>query len=129
MDFLSNLKRLMNENDVSQNKLAKELGISSATITLWKKRGCEHININTLFNIADYFNVSVEELVHGPKKVYKTITFTEKEYTKHELDIIVEFSKFLINMRNFKIKGEMEILDFSELQKLANKKSVKEMAE
>ena len=122
MDFLTNLQRLMNENNISQNKLAKELGISSATITLWKKRGCDHININTLFNIANYFNISVEELVHGPSKTYESITFTEKDFTKHELNIILEFSRFLIANRY--IKNELEILDFSELKKLERKNKI-----
>ena len=122
MDFLTNLQRLMNENNISQNKLAKELGISSATITLWKKRGCDHININTLFKIANYFNITVEELVHGPRKVYGSITFTEKDFTKHELNIILEFSRFLIANRY--IKNELEILDFSELKKLERKNKI-----
>jgi len=122
MDFLTNLQRLMNENNISQNKLAKELGISSATITLWKKRGCDHININTLFKIANYFGITVEELVHGPKKVYGSITFTEKDFTKYELNIILEFSKFLIANRY--IEKEIEILDFKELEKIKRKNKI-----
>lgn len=122
MDFLTNLQRLMNENNISQNKLAKELGISSATITLWKKRGCDHININTLFKIANYFGITVEELVHGPKKVYGSITFTEKDFTKYELNIILEFSKFLIANRY--IEKELEILDFKELEKIKRKNKI-----
>ena len=100
MDFLNNLSELMEINNVNKKELAKVLGISPSTITMWYSRGCDNVSITTLLKLSKYFNVSMEELVNGKTKKTKTLVFTEKDYTKQELNAIIDFSNFLKSNRS-----------------------------
>ncbi|MGM9936452.1 MAG: helix-turn-helix domain-containing protein, partial [Candidatus Ornithomonoglobus sp.] len=53
--------RLCEKSGTKPNPLAKELGISSGSITKWKNGGIP--NGETLIKIADYFNCSIDYLL------------------------------------------------------------------
>ena len=60
--FAERLKELMAEENLSQTKLANKIGIAQNTISAWlakKKEPC----INSLWLIADYFDVTVDFLI------------------------------------------------------------------
>ncbi|MGN0807775.1 MAG: helix-turn-helix domain-containing protein [Candidatus Coproplasma sp.] len=60
--FCENLKQLMQENQVNQMKLSCAIGVSQSAISAWlakKKEPC----INSLWLIADYFDVTVDFLI------------------------------------------------------------------
>lgn len=59
--FWNTLVELCNKKGVSPNFVAKELGITSGTVTSWKKGGIPRDT--TLRKIADYFGVSVSYLI------------------------------------------------------------------
>jgi transcriptional regulator with XRE-family HTH domain len=59
--FWNTLVELCNNKGVSPNFVAKELGITSGTVTSWKKGGIPRDT--TLRKIADYFGVTVDELL------------------------------------------------------------------
>ena len=100
MNFLNNLSELMEFNNINKKELAKVLGISPSTITMWYSRGCDNVSITTLIKLSNYFGLSMEELVNGKTNKIKTLTFTEKDYTKQELNAIIDFSKFLKSNRS-----------------------------
>ena len=100
MNFLSNLSNLMEINNINKKELANVLGISPSTITMWYSRGCDNVSITTLIKLSKYFGVSMEELVNGKPNKLKTLIFTEKDYTKNELNAIIDFSKFLKSNRS-----------------------------
>ena len=58
MTFFERVEALCVENGVSPDKLCKDLGLSNATATKWRK-GAEPRNA-TKRAVADYFNVSIE---------------------------------------------------------------------
>ena len=58
--FWNNYCKLCSNNGLSPNAAAKEMGISSGSVTEWKKGREPHIG--TLKKIADYFGVSVSAL-------------------------------------------------------------------
>ena len=63
MEELGNrLNDLLASNDISQRKLALDLGISNATISRIV-RGQGNVRLETLIAIADYFSVSIDWLV------------------------------------------------------------------
>lgn len=62
--FYEKFKKLCDENGVTCNKVALEIGLSNATPTTWKKRGLTP-RYETLQKIAEYFHVSVEYLING----------------------------------------------------------------
>ena len=64
--FWDNFVVLCNENDTKPNPVAKQLGLSSGSVTSWKNGKVPHHS--TLLKIADYFNVSVDYLLTGQKE-------------------------------------------------------------
>lgn len=54
--------RLRNERGITDYKVAKDTGISTATLSNWKN-GAYRPKIDKLLIIADYFGVSVEDLI------------------------------------------------------------------
>lgn len=60
-----NIKRLRRSRGMTQEQLAEILNISNAAISKWE-RGDSFPDITMLFPIADYFGVTVDELMgHG----------------------------------------------------------------
>ena len=64
MTFFNNIQRLCNEKGISVTALGQELGLSNATTAGWRKgsqpRG------KTLKMLADYFDVTVDQLMSEP---------------------------------------------------------------
>lgn len=117
MNFLNNLKLLMETNKITQKELAKALEISPSTITMWFTRGCDNINISTLMKLSKYFNVSMEELVNGNQDK-RIITFTENDYTNNELNAIINFSEFLKSSRRDRCEIAEELIDIDKINNL-----------
>lgn len=63
--FWENFLILCNEKNVSPNKVCADLGLSNATATRWKNGSVPRGT--TLYQIADYFNVSAEDLTSKEK--------------------------------------------------------------
>lgn len=59
--FITNLKRLLEENNVKQYELAKAIGVTSGVVSFWLK-GTNYPRIATMQKIADYFRVPIESL-------------------------------------------------------------------
>lgn len=60
--FCERLKFLREENELSVTELAKQLKVSHSTIIRWESGG-QVSNIDYLYLIATYFNVSTDYLV------------------------------------------------------------------
>ena len=64
MEFSENLKILRKENKIGQNKLATELSVSTKTISHWET-GYTEPSISQLIALANYFNITLDELILG----------------------------------------------------------------
>jgi len=60
--FGKNLRELRNANELTRNALAKKLGVSMQSIYDWEI-GKHETDFVTLIKIADYFDVSIDELL------------------------------------------------------------------
>lgn len=60
--FKEKLKMLRKEKNLGQTELARALGVSKGTISLWEN-GLREPNMSSLIRIAQYFDVSVDFLV------------------------------------------------------------------
>lgn len=60
--MLKNLKKLRNENNVTQQQLADAISVSQQSINKYENHNIEP-DISTLIQIADYFNVTVDYLI------------------------------------------------------------------
>ncbi len=67
--FWDTFRKLCDENHTSPNRVAKEFGLSSGSVTSWKNGAVPRDT--TLKKIADYFSISVEELL-GQKEIPRT---------------------------------------------------------
>lgn len=65
--MLPNLKRLRQENQISQQNLADEIGVSQQSINQYENHDIEP-DISTLIKIADFFNTSVDFIVGKSEK-------------------------------------------------------------
>lgn len=63
--IFSNVLRLCKKNRISIARLEKEVGLGNATIRGWKD---STPRVENLKLVADYFGVTVDELLKGGKK-------------------------------------------------------------
>ena len=63
--FEKRLKNLLEKNNISVSELAKETGIPATNIRQWLTGTAP--NINQIDKVAQYFQMSVDELVFGRK--------------------------------------------------------------
>ena len=64
------LKTLRKEKNLTQEQLAEHLGISSRTVSRWET-GSNMPDISLLTEIAEFYDVSIPELIHGERKSEK----------------------------------------------------------
>ena len=62
MSFSKNLKHLRVAKNLDQKKLADILNVSSKTVSHWET-GYTEPSISQLITIANYFDISIDELV------------------------------------------------------------------
>lgn len=91
MKFYENFERLCKEINKTPFRVTQELGLSNAIISYWRT-GKRNPNNNTLQKIANYFNISVEELLQTEKKVYiiDNYKLTPEQHKK-----VIEYIEFL----------------------------------
>lgn len=72
------LRKLLYENDMTAAQLARATGIAPQTINNWLG-GQEPRSLTHLKKVADYFEISVDELVYGGFKVKTQEPLSEYE--------------------------------------------------
>ena len=83
----------MKEKNINRTKLAKDIGIAPSTVNSWFSRNCNNITLSTLIKLSKYFDLTIEELVHGEPS--PSVNFNEYEFSDNELKILKKFSNFL----------------------------------
>jgi len=61
------LKELRKEKNLTQENLAEQFNVSSRTISRWET-GINMPDISMLIEIADFYNVSIPEIINGERK-------------------------------------------------------------
>lgn len=84
MSFADNIKRLRLQDGLPQAQLAKALGVSKSTVSMWET-GERTPTLETLEFIADYFNVDLNVLWGDDKK---PVTIEDDGLTAEERDVI-----------------------------------------
>ena len=94
------LKELRNEKNVTQEQLAEVLNVSGRTVSRWET-GNNMPDISILVDIADYYDVSISEIINGERKS----EIMEKEVKETALTLS-DYAEAI----NQKIKGRLFIL-------------------
>ena len=103
------LKELRREKGITQEQLADELGVSGRTISRWET-GSNMPDISLLVEIAEFFDVSIPEIIKGERKSenmreeVKEVAETMSDYAN------AEKARLLKSMRNISINGFIALL-------------------
>ena len=83
------LKLLRKEKNLTQEQLAEQLGVSNRTVSRWEN-GNNMPDISLLSEIAEFYDVSIPELIYGERKSEnmreeaKEVAETMSDYAKAE---------------------------------------------
>ena len=105
------LKDLRKEKGITQEQLAEKLGVSGRTISRWET-GNNMPDISLLVEIAEFFDVSIPEIIKGERK-----SEDMKEETKEVAETMSDYAKaekeqLLKSIRNMSILGLAALLLF-----------------
>ena len=98
------LKELRKEKGITQEELAEKLGVSGRTISRWET-GFNMPDISLLVEIAEFFDVSIPEIIKGERKSenmneeVKEVAETMSDYAKVEKERLVK------SIRNMSVIG------------------------
>lgn len=96
--FWDNFYNLCLENNITPSALTKELGLSNATATKWKKGTIP--NGEVLIKLADYFNCSVDYLLgrtnfsnteNSLSPELEKLVVTTKDLTQEQINNLITF--------------------------------------
>ena len=105
------LKDLRKEKGITQEQLAEKLGVSGRTISRWET-GNNMPDISLLVEIAEFFDVSIPEIIKGERK-----SEDMKEETKEVAETMSDYARaekeqLLKSIRNMSIIGLAALLLF-----------------
>ena len=104
---------LRKNKDITQEKLASEMGVSIAAVSKWET-GNSIPDILMLCSIADFFDVSTDELLGRAKKKKKVIVADDAEFVRDSLrNILSENACEVIG----EAKDGEELLDMLRMKK------------
>jgi len=89
------LKALRKEKGLTQEQLAERLGVSARTVSRWET-GSNMPDISLLLEIAEFYDVSIPEIVSGERKEepmkeeVKEVAATMSRYAESEKEFIIK---------------------------------------
>lgn len=109
MDFYQNYVRLCNSVKKSPSAVALEIGIEKSTVTRWGNGSTP--NKATRIKIADYFGISVSDLMSG--------NFEQKEkpatVSGDELRLTDQEKAFILWLRSLPAEKKQAVLNFQDM--------------
>ena len=96
--FTQKLKELRRNRRLSQGELSKVFNVAQQTVGKWES-GLAYPNIDTLKQVAKYFNVSIDYLLDN-----------ENENTKKELTLNEKQTKLINGYENLNTEGQNMLL-------------------
>ena len=96
--MIKNLKKLRNENKISQQQLADVIHVSQQSVNKYENHDVEP-DIETLIKIADYFNVSVDYLIGRTEILQMADRLHMSDLTDSEVELINKFKNFNIKQQ------------------------------
>ena len=103
------LKLLRKEKNLTQEQLAEQLGVSNRTVSRWEN-GNNMPDISLLSEIAEFYDVSIPELIYGERKSEnmreeaKEVAETMSDYAKAEKETLVK------SIRNVSLIGLIALI-------------------
>jgi len=89
------LKELRNERRLTQEKIAEQLNVSGRTISRWET-GSNMPDIGMLVELAEFFDVSITEIIDGERK--------SEKMNQEEKETLLKVADYSENERNVLMK-------------------------
>jgi transcriptional regulator with XRE-family HTH domain len=112
MSFGENLKRLRTSRGLTQNDLALYLNVTRPTIAGYETKGKEP-DYETLIQLSEYFDVSIDYLIKGP-------TYVKRNNNSKELQITVTTTSNKNSTQLLEICNSILYLKKNDLDKLSD---------
>ena len=103
--FSENLKKIRKDNNLSQEQLADELGVSRQAISKWES-AVAYPEMDKIITLCEKFNLNIDDLLHKDIREIKSEEESKKNINKY-IDDFLNFITNTINMfsnMNFKSK-------------------------
>lgn len=103
------LKKLREQNNITQEELAKVVGVSQTTINAWEK-GRQEPSLERSYFLIKYFNVNFDYLYGNDFETQQYISYikNEKYITDNESPFTEEDRKFLLDLTAEKVNYEKD---------------------
>ena len=109
------LKELRKAKGITQEEFAENLNVSGRTVSRWET-GNNMPDISLLIEIAEFFDVSIPEIINGERKSeimneeIKEVSEKLSDYANVEKETIIK------SIRNFSIMGTIALLVYGTLE-------------
>lgn len=103
------IKGLRKRNGITQSKLAEIIHVSDKTISKWEL-GLSVPESDILVKLSEYFNVSVEDLIKGNKKILITKDIKKKRIMVGILICLIFILSILLFNSYYKRKSDIYVL-------------------
>ena len=109
------LKELRKEKGITQEEFAEKLNISGRTVSRWET-GVNMLDISLLVEIAEFFDVSIPEIINGERKSetmneeVKEVADKLSDYANAEKETIIK------NIRTHSIMGTIALFVYCTLE-------------
>jgi len=108
-NFSKNLKKIRKDNNLSQEQLADELGVSRQAISKWES-ATAYPEMDKIIALCDKFNVNIDDLLHGDIKEIKGEAESKIKINK-AVDDFLKFITDSINLiSNMTFKSKLKCL-------------------
>lgn len=94
-NFANNLKKLRKDNNLSQEELALELGVSRQSVSKWES-GQTYPEMDKVLQLCKMFNVNIDELLSQNIKEVKENIEAKNKLNKYVDDFLAFFIKLLL---------------------------------
>lgn len=108
-NFAENLKRIRKENNLSQEQLAEELGVSRQAISKWESQ-VAYPEMDKIIALCNKFNLNIDDLLNKDIREVKGEEESKKNINKH-IDDFLKFITDTINLfANMNLKSKIKCL-------------------
>ena len=107
--FSENLKKIRKDNNLSQEQLADELGVSRQAISKWES-AVAYPEMDKIITLCEKFNLNIDDLLHKDIREIKGEEESKKNLNKF-IDDFLNFITNTINMfSNMNLKSKIKCL-------------------
>lgn len=111
MNFADNLKRIRKENNLSQEQLAEELGVSRQSVSKWES-GQAYPEMDKILKLCNMFNLSIDDLINENISAVNEQKKEKRNFNKNVnyfIDSIIKIINLFVSMdRKSRIKCILE---------------------